>query len=99
MEKLTKAQARLLKRFSAVPGASLSIHAEHRGYCEPPIFHGQFNQPPCPTCGLSSREGMDWRVIQALADSGMIREAVKGSDTFSMITPAGRAALAKEQRE
>lgn len=90
---LTFAQARLLLRLIATPGASLFIETvEHAPY-EVPSFRGFFYHPGCQSCGHALRDSVHWRLIHALSEAEYIKAT--WSDVYDRVTDLGRAAADK----
>lgn len=92
--KLSKAQKRWLAKLGALHvDACFTQEMIDRGFQEIPLFRARLRSVPCPTCGHpSAEEPVDWDVIDALNDAGMVAERVARSGYF-YITEAGRTAL------
>lgn len=87
---LTFAQARLLLRLIAEPGAALVITTSEVADFRGPQFHGFLYHKACAACGHANREATSWQVIHALAEAGCIKAT--WTDHYDKVTDIGLAA-------
>lgn len=98
--RLTEAQLRLLKRLLDEEGSAVSIETiKPSNPMDGPRFKGLFHHRGCDHCGHTPRESTSWIPIFALAQAGVLKERISGTDYYyaSDITHAGRAALAQSE--